>query len=158
MTTQGPTSETGVLRRRSVSDTLALWGAKLGAAFILGRAAVTKLVDDPVPVEIFNRIGMGDAGRYLIGGLEIVAAIPPDPAALAALANDRLGPGAVIDDVETVVFAGVDDFAAPPTLAHAFVAMNVGQRMLYVVDAATCSARASRSQRSSSCVRRCIAS
>jgi putative oxidoreductase len=96
--------------RRGPLATTILWLAKLAAAGILGRAAVMKLVSAPRAVEVFREVGMGDSGRYLIGGLEILAAILiliPQSAVYGALLGLGIMCGAVIGHLTVLGLAGL---------------------------------------------------
>ena len=61
--------------QRPPAVTALLWLAKLGAAGILGFAAYEKLTNAPHEVKLFAELDWEPFGRYLIGGIEIVAAI-----------------------------------------------------------------------------------
>ncbi len=52
-----------------------LWIAKLGAASILGGAAWLKLNGHEPDIRLFEELQWEPSGRYLIGGIEVVAAI-----------------------------------------------------------------------------------
>lgn len=59
----------------SVGAVIALWVAKLLAAGFLGVAAWLKLTGHENEVKLFETLNWEPQGRYLIGGIEIVAAI-----------------------------------------------------------------------------------
>lgn len=72
----GPRNLPSVKSQGHSGGTLALlWLAKLLAAGRLGYAAYAKLMSHAGDVELFTRIGWEPQGRYLIGGLEVLAAI-----------------------------------------------------------------------------------
>lgn len=57
------------------SNRLLAYPLQGAAAVILAFAGVSKLTGDPGSVEMFARLGMEPFGRYLVGGLECVAAL-----------------------------------------------------------------------------------
>lgn len=54
---------------------VALYGAQLISAAIMGYASVTKFLSTPGNVFIFTEIGMEPVGRYLIAIIELCAAL-----------------------------------------------------------------------------------
>jgi uncharacterized membrane protein YphA (DoxX/SURF4 family) len=84
--------------RRRVAN-VALWVLQVLTAAIFVTAAVAKLSSEPQSVAGFNEMGLGDAGRYVIGGLELAGAVAlliPILSGLAGLAFVALMVGAVI--------------------------------------------------------------
>lgn len=69
------------------------------AALILGTAGILKVTGDPGTIEMFTLLGMEPLGRYLVGGLECVAALTlllPFAAASGAVLAWGLMTGALI--------------------------------------------------------------
>lgn len=107
---EAQTPPEGAIHARTVPETILLWLAKVVAAGILGSAAVRKLVGEAHTVELFRTIGMGDAGRYLIGGLEILAAILiliPHSAIYGSFLGIGIMCGAIIGHVTVIGLAGI---------------------------------------------------
>ncbi|MBV9210644.1 MAG: DoxX family protein [Acidobacteria bacterium] len=52
-----------------------LWILQVGAAGMFLFAAVTKLTGNPMAVEMFGKMGLGQWFRYLTGGLEVLGAV-----------------------------------------------------------------------------------
>jgi uncharacterized membrane protein YphA (DoxX/SURF4 family) len=77
---------------------LALWILQIGLAFVFLNAGTAKLAGNPMMVQIFNVIGIGQWFRYLTGSLEIVGAIGlfiPRLAGYAALLLSAVMAGAI---------------------------------------------------------------
>jgi uncharacterized membrane protein YphA (DoxX/SURF4 family) len=60
-------------QRRGVNITL--WGLQVLTAAVFVMAAISKVTADPQAVAGFNAMGLGVAGMYIIGTLEITGAI-----------------------------------------------------------------------------------
>lgn len=90
------TSTAGATRR---GTNIALWVLQVVAAGVFVLAAVPKLTADPQAVAGFTAMGLGIAGMYIIGALEIAGAIGlliPRLSGLAGSALIALMVGAVI--------------------------------------------------------------
>lgn len=75
------------------------WIAQLAIAGILGYAGYLKLADHQADIELFTKIGMEPAGRYIIGGLELLAAtlvLVPQSAVYGAILGLGVMLGALI--------------------------------------------------------------
>ncbi|MGI8816581.1 MAG: DoxX family protein [Pseudonocardia sp.] len=102
---------------RSRAANLALWAlqALLGALFVFSGSV--KVTADPQTVAGFAQMGLGNAGIYLIGGLELegaVALLIPGLAGFAALCLVALMVGAV---VATVLTMGLSPLLTIPVVA-----------------------------------------
>lgn len=101
MTASDTTSSAAAIRGRALSATL--WGMQvLLAAFFLLAAAGPKLLGEPLAVDMFAQIGVGQWLRYLVGVLELAGAIGllvPRLAGLAALGLVGLMVGAALTQV-----------------------------------------------------------
>lgn len=89
-------------------------GAKLVAAGLLGYAGVLKFTADPAAREIFTEIGMEPAGRWLIGALEVLAALLvllPASAVFGALLGLGIMCGAVLAHLTEIGMAGLQNAA-----------------------------------------------
>ena len=94
--------------------TAALWIAKLVAAAFLLHAGYLKLTGDPMEIELFRMLGMGPAGRHVIGGIELFAAfliLIPQSAVYGALLGLGVMIGATIGHLTTIGLAGLQDAA-----------------------------------------------
>jgi uncharacterized membrane protein YphA (DoxX/SURF4 family) len=83
---------------------VALWGLQVVVAGVFVMAAIPKLTADPQAVAGFSELGLGTAGMYVIGVLEIAGAIGlliPPLVGLAGLALTALMVGAVISTLLT---------------------------------------------------------
>lgn len=81
------------------AGTIALWVLQVLTAGIFVMAAVPKVTADPMAAAGFAQIGLGNAGMYIIGTLELLGAIAlfvPRLMGLAATAFVALMIGAVI--------------------------------------------------------------
>lgn len=90
------TSTAGATRR---GTNIALWVLQVVAAGVFVLAAVPKLTADPQAVAGFTAMGLGIAGMYIIGALEVAGAIGlliPRLSGLAGSALIALMVGAVI--------------------------------------------------------------
>lgn len=88
---------TGVRRPRT--GTVALWVLQVALAGVFVAAGLPKVAGDPVAVAGFELLGLGMAGMYVVGWLELagaVALLVPRLAGLAALCQVALMVGAVI--------------------------------------------------------------
>jgi len=96
---------------RSIPLTGVLLIAKLLGAGILAYASYNKMTDAPMAVEMFQDIGMEPAGRYIIGGLEGLAALAmliPQSAVYGAFLGFGIMCGAIIGHLTSVIgIAGV---------------------------------------------------
>jgi uncharacterized membrane protein YphA (DoxX/SURF4 family) len=84
-------------QRRGVN--IALWGLQVVTAAVFVMAAIPKVTADPQAVAGFNAMGLGVAGMYIIGLLEITGAIAlliPLLSGLAGFAFVGLMIGAVL--------------------------------------------------------------
>jgi len=61
----------------SKNQNIASWVVRVIAAviFLFPVGAIPKLMGDPYAVELFNQLGAGDAGRYGVASMELLAAI-----------------------------------------------------------------------------------
>jgi putative oxidoreductase len=78
MTTNTQTWPTETTNRRSTRGRLAtvgLWTLQLGAAGMFLMVGLMKLSGNPMMVELFAAIGVGQWFRYVTGGIEVVGAI-----------------------------------------------------------------------------------
>ncbi len=94
--------------------TAALWIAKLVAAAFLVNAGYLKLTGDPMEIELFSMIGMEPAGRQVIGGIELLAALLiliPQSAVYGALLGLGVMVGATIGHLTTIGLAGLQNAA-----------------------------------------------
>ncbi|MDJ0975855.1 MAG: DoxX family protein [Planctomycetota bacterium] len=85
--------------KKSTPALIATWGAQLVAAGILGYAGYLKLADHQADIELFTQLGMEPAGRYIIGGLELLAAtlmLIPQSAVYGAILGLGVMLGAII--------------------------------------------------------------
>jgi uncharacterized membrane protein YphA (DoxX/SURF4 family) len=84
-------------QRRGVNITL--WGLQVVTAAVFVMAAISKVTADPQAVAGFNAMGLGVAGMYIIGTLELTGAIAlliPLLSGLAGFAFVGLMIGAVL--------------------------------------------------------------
>jgi len=58
------------LNRHFLKD-LTLWALQIGIATVLLQAGIPKLLGNPMMVQLFGIIGIGQWFRYLTGGLEV---------------------------------------------------------------------------------------
>ena len=87
-------------RRRA--GRVARWVLQGGLALLFGMAGLTKLAGSPEMVQLFSDIGAGQALRYLVGALEVAAAVGllvPRLAGPAALGLVVLMAGATVTNV-----------------------------------------------------------
>ncbi len=92
-----PTATADPAQRRGVNITL--WGLQVVTAAVFVMAAIPKVTADPQAVTGFTAMGLGVAGMYVIGSLEIAGAIAlltPLLSGLAGLAFVSLMIGAVL--------------------------------------------------------------
>ena len=61
--------------QRSMGLTVLLWCIKLMTAGILFYASYLKMIEHQMEIDMFTQLGMEPVGRYLIGGLEGLAAL-----------------------------------------------------------------------------------
>lgn len=95
---------------RSPGTLVLLWLAKLLAAGILGYAAFLKLLSNQAEIDLFTQLGWEPHGRYLIGGLEILAAlmiIVPQSTIYGAFLGLGIMLGAVIGHLTAFQLAGI---------------------------------------------------
>lgn len=91
--------------------TVVLWCAKLIAAAFLGYASYLKMTSAPIEIEIFTKLEMEPAGRYLIGALEGLAALAllvPQSSIYGAFLGLGIMCGAVMGHVTKLGLAGVE--------------------------------------------------
>ena len=89
---------------------LLAWVAKLVGAAMLGDASFHKMTGHPGDVRLFTELGMEPIGRYLIGGLEGLAAIAlliPQSAVYGAFLALGAMCGAVLAHVTRIGLDGV---------------------------------------------------
>ena len=72
--TTGPTRNTPTLRRGRIA-TVALWVTQIALAAMFLFAGGSKLVGAPAMVALFDALGLGQWFRYVIGAIEISAAL-----------------------------------------------------------------------------------
>jgi uncharacterized membrane protein YphA (DoxX/SURF4 family) len=102
---------TTAARRRAAN--VALWALQVVTAAVFVVAAVPKVTAAPQAVEGFNAMGLGVAGMYIIGALELAGAVAlliPRLCGLAGLAFVGLMIGAV---VTTLLMFGPGLLATP---------------------------------------------
>ncbi len=93
-----PTAAADPATQRRGSN-IALWGLQVVTAAVFVMAAIPKVTADPQAVAGFHAMGLGVAGMYVIGVLEIIGAIAlltPLLCGLAGLAFVGLMIGAVL--------------------------------------------------------------
>lgn len=84
---------------KSTPALVVTWIAQIVVAGILAYAGYLKLADHPADIELFTKIGMEPAGRYIIGGLELLAAavvLVPQSAVYGAILGLGVMLGAII--------------------------------------------------------------
>jgi putative oxidoreductase len=102
MTTQSqpwPIPSTNPVSTRSRLTTVALWALQLVAAGMFLMAGTMKLSGNPMMVDMFATIGVGQWFRYVTGGIEVVGAIlvlVPSMARYGALALAAAMVGAIL--------------------------------------------------------------
>lgn len=87
-----------------------LWLARLLAAGALAYASYAKMTDTPYEIALFKKLDMEPVGRYLIGGLEGLAALAllvPQSAVYGALLGLGIMCGAVIGHLTNLGLAGI---------------------------------------------------
>jgi putative oxidoreductase len=120
-------STPAVSQRRAVH--VALWGLQALLAAFFAFAAVPKLLGDPMAVQMFGVIGLGEWFRYLVGGLELLGAIGllvPRLAGLAALGLAGVMIGATI--TQLFVFDSPAMAPMPFVLCLVLLALAWGRR------------------------------
>ncbi|WP_064745448.1 DoxX family protein [Pseudonocardia acaciae] len=93
-------------RRRGRAANRAVWVLQVLTSALFVFASVPKLTADPMAVAGFDVMGLGTAGMYVVGGLELLGAVAllvPVLCGLAAAAQVALMVGAV---VLSLVFVG----------------------------------------------------
>jgi putative oxidoreductase len=86
------------LNRRLLRN-LALWALQIGLALMFLKAGIPKLAGNPMMVQLFGVIGLGQWFRYLTGSLEVAGAIGllvPGLAGYAGLVLAVVMSGAVV--------------------------------------------------------------
>jgi uncharacterized membrane protein YphA (DoxX/SURF4 family) len=119
------TSTAGATRR---GTNIALWVLQVVAAGVFVMAAVPKLTADPQAVAGFTALGLGIAGMYIIGVLEVAGAIGlliPRLAGLAGSALIALMVGAVIS---TLLVFGASMVALPAAVLVLVAIIAWGRR------------------------------
>lgn len=104
-----------------------LWVCQLVACVILGYAGYLKLTGHAAEIALFEALGMGDLGRYVIGVLEILAVVLiliPQSGVYGALLGVGLMSGAIIAHVTKIGWGG------PAPLALVVMACCLG--ILYI--------------------------
>src|SRR5438552_1264953 len=84
---------------RHLLKNLALLALQIGLAFLFLKAGIPKLTGDPMFVQIFDKIGLGQWFRYLTGSFEVIGSIGlliPGLAGYAALLLATVMTGAVV--------------------------------------------------------------
>ena len=87
-----------------------LWAAKFGVCSSLGAAAYAKLSGAESAVTLFDELGMGAGGRYVIGVLEaltVVMILLPQSAVHGAVLGLGIMVGAVIAHLTVIGLAGL---------------------------------------------------
>ena len=105
-----PASSPAAGPARSPGTVVLLWVAKLLAAGILGYAAFLKLLSHQAEIDLFTQLGWEPHGRYLIGGLEILAAlmlIVPQSTIYGAFLGLGVMLGAIIGHLTAFQLAGI---------------------------------------------------
>ena len=126
---RGPVAE----RRRGVN--VAVWVLQVLLAGTYVMASVSKLTADPQAVAGFTAMGLGTAGMYIIGALELAGAVAlliPRLCGLAGVAFVGLMIGAVIATVVTLG-ASMAVFPAVVLVLVAIVAWTRRQRTAELV-------------------------
>lgn len=101
-------------RRRGRAANRAVWVLQVLTSALFVFASVPKLTADPMAVAGFDVMGLGTAGMYIVGGLELLGAVAllvPVLCGLAAAAQVALMVGAV---VLSLVFVGGGSALALP--------------------------------------------
>ena len=84
---------------------IALWAVQVLLAVVFAMAGLSKVFGDPVMVEMFATIGVGQWFRYVVGALEILGAVGvliPRLSALSALGLVGLMAGAALVNVSVL--------------------------------------------------------
>ena len=100
MSVTAPAATRPAARRRA--GTVALWVLQAGLAALFGMAGLTKLAGSPEMVLLVADLGAGQGLRYLVGALELAAAVGllvPRLAGPAALGLVGLMAGATVANV-----------------------------------------------------------
>jgi uncharacterized membrane protein YphA (DoxX/SURF4 family) len=129
-----PAPAVPVHRRRGRTANRALWGLQLVTAAVFVMASVPKLTADPRAVAGFELMGLGTAGMYLVGVLELLGAVAllvPALCGLAALAQVALMIGAV---TLTAIFVGVNSVLLVPGAVLVVVAVLAWARRRRTVE------------------------
>ena len=98
--------------RETPATLIVLWVAKLVAATFLGIAAYLKLTSAPVEIELFTKLDMEPAGRFIIGVLEMLSAILillPQSAIYGAFLGLGVMTGAIIGHLTALGIQGVQN-------------------------------------------------
>jgi len=85
--------------------TVALWTVQIALAAAFAGGGLVKLAGDPVMVDLFDRVGAGQWLRYLVGALELAAAVGllvPRLAKFAAAGLVLLMVGAAVTNVAII--------------------------------------------------------
>ncbi|MEV0701693.1 DoxX family protein [Saccharopolyspora sp. NPDC050389] len=120
-------SNAAVSQRRGVH--VALWALQILLAAFFVFASAPKLLGDPMAVQMFDLIGLGQWFRYLTGGLELLGAIGllvPRLTGLAALGLAAVMVGATITQV--FVFQAPALAVMPFALMLLFLVIAWGRR------------------------------
>ncbi|WP_084956818.1 DoxX family protein [Thermoactinospora rubra] len=89
-------------RARRKAKTIALWAGQAVLAVQFAMGGAVKLAGDPAMVDMFEAIGAGQWFRYLVGALEVAAAIGllvPRLCRMAALGLVGLMAGAAVTNI-----------------------------------------------------------
>ena len=95
---------------RTTGITILLWGIKLITAGILFYASYLKMTDHQADIDLFTKLGMEPVGRYLIGGLEGLAALAilvPQSAIYGAFLGFGIMCGAIIGHLTQIGLNGI---------------------------------------------------
>lgn len=98
------------MTQQSTATTTVLWVAKLVAAGALGFAAYHKFTDNPGDVKLFTMLGMEPAGRFVIAGLEALAALLiliPQRSIYGAILGLCVMTGAIIGHLSAIGINGI---------------------------------------------------
>ncbi len=113
---------------KSMPALVVTWIAQVVVAGVLGYAAYRKLADHPADIKLFTTIGMEPAGRYVIGGLELLAAtvvLVPQGAVYGAILGLGVMLGAIIGHLTAI---GIDVKLAFALLVAALCVVIIGIR------------------------------
>lgn len=123
-------------RRQGRTANRVMWVLQVLTSALFVFASVPKLTGDPMAAAGFDMMGLGTAGMYIIGGLELLGAVAllvPVLCGLAALAQVALMIGAVL---MTLIFVGGGSVLALPVVTLVVVSVIAWARWSRTVELA----------------------